>query len=65
MYQSQQEEECEENFRKVCMIEYEQKAFDETVEVCETPLVKDCNIAGETVCRYNQESSVLNFKCSY
>merc|ERR1719317_164540 len=28
-YESQQEEECEENFRKSCFIEYEKIAFDE------------------------------------
>ena len=31
-YESQQEEECEENFRKNCFIEYEKIAFNETVE---------------------------------
>merc|ERR1711978_398493 len=40
-YESQQEEECEENFRKSCFIEYEQIAFNETAEICRTPLVKD------------------------
>merc|ERR1712170_83127 len=33
-YDSQQEEECEENFRKSCFIEYEQIAFNETVQIC-------------------------------
>merc|ERR1711892_670297 len=32
-YESQQEEECEENYRKSCFIEYEQIAFNETVEI--------------------------------
>merc|ERR1712128_250269 len=32
-FESQQEEECEENFRKSCFIEYSQIAFNETVEV--------------------------------
>merc|ERR1712025_32852 len=32
-YESQQEEECEENFQKNCFIEYEQIAFNETVEI--------------------------------
>merc|ERR1712198_568330 len=41
-YESQQEEECEENFRKNCFINYEKIAFNETVQVCRTPLVKDC-----------------------
>merc|ERR1712055_467586 len=31
-YESQQEEECEENFRKSCFIEYEQIAFNETAK---------------------------------
>ena len=30
-YESQQEEDCEENFRKSCFIEYEKIAFNETV----------------------------------
>merc|ERR1711934_236222 len=41
-YESQQEEDCEGNFRKNCFIEYEQIAFNETATVCRTPLVQDC-----------------------
>jgi len=37
-YESQQEEECEENFKKVCMINYEDLAYNSTVEICRTPL---------------------------
>merc|ERR1711990_454766 len=55
-YESQQEEECEENFRKSCFIEYEKIAFNETVEVCRTPLVKDCDNTGPEVCRTEYES---------
>eukprot|EP00092_Neocalanus_flemingeri_P053708 GFUD01063196.1.p1 GENE.GFUD01063196.1~~GFUD01063196.1.p1 ORF type:complete len:368 (-),score=106.94 GFUD01063196.1:300-1364(-) len=55
-YESQQEEECEENYRKICFIEYEQIAFNETVQICRTPLVKDCNIQGPEVCRTEYES---------
>merc|ERR1711962_530872 len=33
-YESQQEEDCEENFRKNCFIEYEQIAFNETANIC-------------------------------
>merc|ERR1719318_1326748 len=40
-FESQHEEECEENFRKSCFIEYSQIAFNETSEICRTPLVKD------------------------
>jgi len=55
-YESQQEEECEENFRKSCFIAYEQIAFNETVAVCRTPLVKNCDEQGEEICRTEYES---------
>jgi len=55
-YESQQEEECEENYRKSCFIEYEKIAFNETVKVCRTPLVKDCAIKGPEICRTEYES---------
>merc|ERR1711890_142512 len=55
-YESQQEEECEENFRKNCFIEYEQIAFNETANVCRTPLVKDCSIKVPPTCRTEYES---------
>merc|ERR1712179_256218 len=54
-YESQQEEECEENFRKSCFIEYEAKAITETVQVCRTPLVKDCDVQGPEICRTESE----------
>jgi len=55
-YESTQEEECEENFRKNCFIDYDKIAFNETVQVCRTPLVKDCDIQGDEVCRTEYES---------
>merc|ERR1712236_63585 len=55
-YESQQEEECEENYRKNCFIEYETIAFNETVAVCRTPLVKDCDVQGPEICRTEYES---------
>jgi len=55
-YESQQEEECEENFRKNCFINYEKIAFNETVQICRTPLVKDCDIQGPEICRTEYES---------
>merc|ERR1712059_225219 len=54
-YESQQEEECEENFRKNCFIEYEKIAFNETAEVCRTPLVKEGG-QGPDICRTEYES---------
>jgi len=60
-YESQQEEECEENFKKVCMISYEDLAYNSTVEICRTPVVKDCDIPGEQVCQtvYESECSTV------
>merc|ERR1712240_923481 len=55
-YESQQEEECEENFRKNCFINYEKIAFNETVQICRTPLVKDCDVQGPEICRTEYES---------
>jgi len=55
-YESQQEEECEENFRKNCFIDYEKIAFNETVKICRYPLVKDCNIQGPEICTTQYES---------
>merc|ERR1712079_306113 len=55
-YESQQEEECDENFRKNCFIEYEQIAFEETVTICRKPLVKDCDIQGPEICTTQYES---------
>ena len=55
-YEAHQEEECEENFRKICYIDYEEQAYDEVVEVCHTPLVKDCNTPGPEVCKTEYET---------
>ena len=57
-YEAHQEEECEENFRKICYIDYEEQAYDEVVEVCHTPLVKDCNTPGPEICKISQELNV-------
>ena len=50
-YEPHQEEECDENFRKVCIIYNEQKAMIEMVEECTTPLVPDCNATIDDDCR--------------
>jgi len=55
-YESQQEEECDENYRKSCFIEYEAIALTETVQVCRTPLVKDCDVQGPEICRTEYET---------
>jgi hypothetical protein len=55
-YEPQQEEECEENYKKNCFIEYKKVAQDVTVEFCHTPLVKDCNIEGPVECKTEYEA---------
>jgi len=55
-YESQQEEDCDENFRKTCFIAYETVAFNETVNVCRTPLEKDCDRPGPELCTTQYES---------
>jgi len=55
-YESQQEEECEEHFKKICYIDYEPLAYNETVEVCRTPVVKDCGKEGPAICQTVYES---------
>merc|ERR1719317_642676 len=70
-YESQQEEECEENFRKSCFIEYEQIALKENVQVCRKPLVKDgeddvvsCTTEVEEKCEDETSGYTTNTKCS-
>ena len=44
------EEECDDNYRKRCYIEFKNVASQEKVEFCFTPLVKNCDIPGPEVC---------------
>jgi len=55
-YEPTQEEKCDENFRKNCFIEYSQTAYNETVQICRQPLLKDCNLSGPEICRTEYES---------
>merc|ERR1712117_986856 len=55
-YSSQQEEECDEVFRKICYIEMVDIANNVTTQVCRKPLVKDCPGDGEPVCRTEYQS---------
>merc|ERR1712183_43815 len=58
-YVPQQEEECEENFRKNCFIDYEKVAFNETVHICRKTPVKNCKNrgwGGPEICRTEYES---------
>ena len=54
-----QEEECEENYVKKCFIEYSKHAVNVTVNICRTPLVKDCDSDGEEICRTEYESECV------
>jgi len=51
VYEPHQEEDCDEKFRKVCTISYEQKAINEAVQECRTQYVPDCSKDGPTECR--------------
>jgi len=51
-----QEEECEENFRKTCYITMVDTAVNVTQNVCKKPLVKDCEKEGEPICRKEYQS---------
>merc|ERR1712037_710958 len=69
-YESQQEQECEENFRKSCFIEYGKIAFNETVQVCREPLVQDveddvveCKTEVEEKCEDNTSGYTTNTEC--
>merc|ERR1740131_690216 len=58
-YVPQQEEECEENFRKNCFIDYEKVAFNDTVHICRKTPVKNCKNrgwGGPEICRTEYES---------
>ena len=43
-------ENCDENFVKECHIEYENKAFDESVEICNESPIRDCQGKGNMLC---------------
>merc|ERR1712241_590599 len=51
---------CDHSYDRRChttyVTQYEQIAFNETVEICRTPLVKDCDIQGPEICRTEYES---------
>ena len=51
-----QEEECEENFRKTCYITMVDTAMNVTQNICKKPMVKDCAVEGEPVCRTEYQS---------
>ncbi len=61
-FEPQQEEECDENFKKSCFIEYKKIAFDEPIRFCHTPLIcegegpEECKTVYESECetRYHQ-----------
>ena len=54
-YESQQEEECRQNYRKNCFIQFEQMTVSQTVTVRRTPLVRDCHEEGPETCRMESE----------
>lgn len=55
-YEPTQEEKCDERFIKKCYIEYKLVVFNETVEVCHNPMVKNCDKSGPIECTTVYES---------
>ena len=55
----QQEEKCEENFKKNCFIEYKDVASQENVQFCFTPLVRNCDTPGPTECTTEYSSECV------
>ncbi len=53
-FEPQQEEECDENFKKSCFIEYKKVAFEEPIRFCHTPLI--CEGEGPEECKTVYES---------
>ena len=43
-------ETCEEIFEKICYIEYKKEAEDETIQICNDVLTRDCEDTGPEVC---------------
>ena len=58
MNPSLQEEECNENFKKSCFIEYKKVASEEPVRQCYTPLI--CEGVGPEECKTVYESGTSN-----
>ena len=58
-YEPQQEEECEENYRKKCYIEFKNVASQEKVQFCFTPLVRNCDLPGPTECSTEYRSECM------
>merc|ERR1711997_370563 len=56
-YQPQQEEKCEENFKKNCFIEFKDRAREEQVKFCYTPLIKNCDVPGPEECTIEYTSA--------
>lgn len=50
VYKPQKTENCQDNFRKECLIEYENKANTEVVRICSTKVDRNCTIPGNKTC---------------
>jgi hypothetical protein len=59
-FSSQRQEECLDNYGKVCTIAFNKQAVNETMRKCYTPMVKECNgdkeTDGKEICQTVYES---------
>ena len=55
-YSPFEEEECSTSFKKNCLLRSEAVEVEEMVEVCRTPLVKNCSVSGPVECHNIYES---------
>ena len=56
-FRPSQQEICEETFEKLCSISFSQKAVNETVEACYSPVEKVCGGEGPVQCSTVFESA--------
>ena len=57
-----QEQECDEKYKKVCTIAFEDVANNEEVEICRTNFIKDCNNPGPEECQTVYETECTTYQ---
>ena len=57
-----QEQECDEKYKKICTIAFEDVANDEEVEVCRANFEKDCDTPGPEECQTVYETECTTYQ---